>query len=40
MDFDTWKLAYEIGWANEANLEDAVTKGQITAEQKAEIMAQ
>jgi hypothetical protein len=34
-----WKLAYKMGWATEADLDIAVTKGQITADQKAQILA-
>lgn len=32
-----WALAYSRGWASKAQLGQAVTKGQITAEQYKEI---
>jgi len=35
---NAWKLAYKMGWATEADLNEAVTKGLITAEEKAQII--
>ncbi|MEN6349346.1 MAG: XkdX family protein [Syntrophomonas sp.] len=37
---NAWKLAYKFGWATEADLDAAVTQGQITAEEKVQIMAE
>jgi hypothetical protein len=35
-----WQMAYKLGWATEADLDRAVSRGLITAEQKASIIAQ
>ncbi|HWP96396.1 MAG TPA: XkdX family protein [Syntrophomonadaceae bacterium] len=40
MWYNWWTNAYKLGWATEAMLEQAVTKGQITVDQKAQIIAQ
>jgi hypothetical protein len=34
-----WKLAYKMGWATKADLDIAVTKGQITQAQEDQILA-
>lgn len=34
-----WTIAYKLGWAQEADLDKAVTLGLITADQKTIILA-